>query len=95
VIYPEADGMISTDRRAAATCQCDAARARSGVPEELPMEGTHLGVRRRWPRSGLFVGKRLVIELDGGHHNDDETERDERQAWLSRRIPGSVSGIPM
>jgi very-short-patch-repair endonuclease len=30
--------------------------------------------------------KRLVIELDGGHHNDDETaKRDsERQAWLEQ-----------
>jgi very-short-patch-repair endonuclease len=30
--------------------------------------------------------KRLIIELDGGHHNDDATaERDrERQLWLER-----------
>jgi very-short-patch-repair endonuclease len=30
--------------------------------------------------------KRLIIELDGGHHNDDETaKRDrERQAWLEQ-----------
>jgi len=29
---------------------------------------------------------RLIIELDGGHHNDDETaERDRvRQLWLER-----------
>jgi very-short-patch-repair endonuclease len=30
--------------------------------------------------------KRLIIELDGGHHNEDETaKRDsERQLWLER-----------
>ena len=34
----------------------------------------------------LCPAKRLIIELDGGHHNEDETaKRDlERQGWLER-----------
>ena len=57
--------------------------------KELPIEGTHF---RRQASIGRYVvdffcpAKRLVIELDGGHHNDDETaKRDsERQAWLEQ-----------
>jgi very-short-patch-repair endonuclease len=42
--------------------------------------------------------KRLIIELDGDHHNDDEiAKRDrERQLGLSRKdIASSASGIRM
>jgi very-short-patch-repair endonuclease len=56
---------------------------------ELPIDGTHF--RRQAPIGSYVVdffcpGRRLVIELDGGHHNDDETaKRDlERQLWLER-----------
>jgi very-short-patch-repair endonuclease len=57
--------------------------------KELPMEGTHF--RRQAPIGRYVVdflcpAKRLIIELDGGHHNDDETaKRDrERQLWLEQ-----------
>jgi adenine-specific DNA-methyltransferase len=53
------------------------------------MDGTHF--RRQAPIGPYVVdffcpAKRLIIELDGGHHNDDETaKRDgERQLWLER-----------
>jgi very-short-patch-repair endonuclease len=54
---------------------------------ELPMEGTHF--RRQAPVGPYVVDflcptAHLIIELDGGHHNEDETaKRDrERQLWL-------------
>ena len=57
--------------------------------KELPIEGTHF--RRQAPIGPYVVdffcpAKRLIIELDGGHHNDDATaERDsKRQAWLEQ-----------
>jgi very-short-patch-repair endonuclease len=57
--------------------------------KELPVEGTHF--RRQAPIGPYVVdflcpAAHLIIELDGGHHNDDETaERDrERQRWLER-----------
>jgi very-short-patch-repair endonuclease len=57
--------------------------------KEIPIEGTHF--RRQAPIGPYVVdffcpAKRLIIELDGGHHNEDETaERDrERQLWLER-----------
>ncbi len=56
---------------------------------ELPTDGSHF--RRQAPIGPYIVdffcpAKRLIIELDGGHHNEDETvERDrERQQWLER-----------
>jgi very-short-patch-repair endonuclease len=59
------------------------------VLRELPVDGTHF--RRQAPIGPYVVdffcpAKRLVIELDGGHHNDDETaKRDrDRQLWLER-----------
>ena len=58
--------------------------------KELPMEGSHF--RRQAPIGPYVVdffcpAKRLIIELDGGHHNDDgEAQRDRvRQAWLERQ----------
>ena len=57
--------------------------------KELPIEGTHF--RRQAPIGPYVVdffcpAKRLVIELDGGHHNEDGTaKRDsERQVWLEQ-----------
>jgi very-short-patch-repair endonuclease len=57
--------------------------------KELPMDGTHF--RRQAPIGPYVVdffcpAKRLIIELDGGHHNEDATaERDsERQTWLEK-----------
>jgi very-short-patch-repair endonuclease len=57
--------------------------------KELPVDGTHF--RRQAPIGPYVVdffcpAKHLIIELDGGHHNDDEiAKRDiERQRWLER-----------
>jgi very-short-patch-repair endonuclease len=57
--------------------------------KELPIEGTHF--RRQAPIGPYVVdffcpAMRLIVELDGGHHNEDATaERDrERQTWLER-----------
>ena len=57
--------------------------------KKLPLEDTDF--RRQAPIGPYVVdffcpAKRLVIELDGGHHNDDETAvRDrERQRWLEK-----------
>ena len=57
--------------------------------KELPVDGTHF--RRQAPIGRYVVdffcpAKRLIIELDGGHHNDDETaKRDrKRQTWLEQ-----------
>ncbi|WP_245477692.1 endonuclease domain-containing protein [Bradyrhizobium guangxiense] len=55
--------------------------------KDLPMDGSHF--RRQVPIGPYFVdffcpAKRLIIELDGGYHNEDDTAaRDlERQRWL-------------
>src|SRR5690349_8167824 len=55
--------------------------------KEIPVEGTHF--RRQAPIGPYVVdffcpAARLVIELDGGHHNEDDiAKRDgERQLWL-------------
>jgi very-short-patch-repair endonuclease len=57
--------------------------------KELPLEGTHF--RRQAPIGPYVVdffcpAKRLIIELDGGHHNEDEeAQRDRlRQDWLEK-----------
>jgi very-short-patch-repair endonuclease len=57
--------------------------------KELPLEGTHF---RRQAPIGPFVvdffcpAARLIIELDGGHHGEDQNvEKDrERQLWLEQ-----------
>jgi very-short-patch-repair endonuclease len=56
---------------------------------ELPVDGTHF--RRQAPIGPYVVdffcpAKHLIIELDGGHHNEDETaKRDrDRQVWLEQ-----------
>ncbi|WLA44541.1 endonuclease domain-containing protein [Bradyrhizobium elkanii] len=56
---------------------------------ELPTDGTHF--RRQAPIGPYVVdffcpAKRLVVELDGGHHNEDETAKHdrERQHWLEK-----------
>ena len=55
--------------------------------KELPINGSHF--RRQAPIGPYVVdffcpAERLIIELDGGHHNEDEeAERDRaRQGWL-------------
>lgn len=57
--------------------------------KDLPLEGSHF--RRQAPIGPYIVdfllpARRLIIELDGGHHNDEDTaERDrERQGWLEK-----------
>jgi len=57
--------------------------------KELPINGSHF--RRQAPIGPYIVdffcpAKRLIIELDGGHHNDDATAKHdrERQLWLER-----------
>jgi very-short-patch-repair endonuclease len=57
--------------------------------KELPVDGTHF--RRQAPIGSCVVdffcpAKRLIIELDGGHHNEDDAFRrdQERQAWLEQ-----------
>lgn len=57
---------------------------------EFPIEGSHF---RRQAPIGRYVAdffcpaKRLIIELDGGHHNEEQVaERDrERQLWLEQQ----------
>jgi very-short-patch-repair endonuclease len=58
--------------------------------KEFPVEGTHF--RRQAPIGPYVVdffcpARRLIIELDGGHHSEDETaKRDsERQLWLEQQ----------
>jgi very-short-patch-repair endonuclease len=58
--------------------------------KELPIKGTHF--RRQAPIGPYVIdffcpAKRLIVELDGGHHNEDAVvERDsERQAWLEQQ----------
>lgn len=55
--------------------------------KEIPLEGSHF--RRQAPIGSYVVdffcpAKRLIIELDGGHHNEDEQAKldAERQRWL-------------
>ena len=86
--------MISTSIRRAAAKKLRAnttphERALWRALKELPVDGTHF--RRQAPIGPYIVdffcpAKRLIVEIDGGHHNNDETtERDrERQLWLER-----------
>ncbi|WP_375158653.1 endonuclease domain-containing protein [Bradyrhizobium sp. RDT46] len=55
--------------------------------KDLPMDGSHF--RRQAPIGPYVVdffcpAKRLIIELDGGHHDEDATAAHdrERQRWL-------------
>jgi very-short-patch-repair endonuclease len=57
--------------------------------KELPMSGSHF--RRQAPIGPYVVdffcpAVRLIIELDGGHHNEDEAAVKDRvrQSWLER-----------
>jgi very-short-patch-repair endonuclease len=106
--------MVSTSIRRAAAKRLRAnttphERALWRALKELPLEGTHF--RRQAPIGRYVVdflcpAAQLIIELDGGHHNEDETvKRDrDRQLWLeqegcsfglSRRdIVSFASGIP-
>nr|WP_128928011.1 DUF559 domain-containing protein [Bradyrhizobium guangxiense] len=84
--------MVSTSIRRAAAKKLRAnttphERALWRALKDLPMDGSHF--RRQVPIGPYFVdffcpAKRLIIELDGGYHNEDDTAaRDlERQRWL-------------
>src|ERR1700688_3226160 len=57
--------------------------------KQLPLEGTHF--RRQAPIGPYVVdffcpAKRLIVELDGGHHHEDETAKRDpgRQLWLEQ-----------
>jgi very-short-patch-repair endonuclease len=87
--------MVSTAIRRAAAKKLRAnttphERALWRALKELPIEGTHF--RRQAPIGRYVVdffcpARRLIVELDGGHHNDDATAaRDsDRQAWLEQQ----------
>jgi len=86
--------MISTSIRRATAKRLRASatpheRALWRALKELPAEGTHF--RRQAPIGPYVVdffcpAAHLIIELDGGHHNDDEIARrdNERQLWLEK-----------
>jgi very-short-patch-repair endonuclease len=90
--WGEAAKMVSTSIRRAAAKRLRAnttphERILWRALKEIPIEGTHF--RRQAPIGPYVVdllcpAKRLVVELDGGHHNEDDTaERDRnRQQWL-------------
>ena len=90
--WGEATKMVSTSIRRAAAKKLRAnttphERTLWRALKELPIEGSHF--RRQAPIGPYIVdffcpAKRLIIELDGGHHNEDDTaERDRaRQSWL-------------
>ncbi|MGY3031520.1 very-short-patch-repair endonuclease [Bradyrhizobium sp. USDA 4354] len=90
--WGEAKAMVSTSIRRAAAKRLRAnttphERMLWRALKDLPMDGSHF--RRQAPIGPYVVdffcpAKRLIIELDGGHHNEDDTAaRDlERQRWL-------------
>ena len=90
--WGEATQMVSTSIRRAAAKKLRAnttphERMLWRALKDLPMDGSHF--RRQAPIGPYVVdfccpAKRLIIELDGGHHNEDATaKRDlERQHWL-------------
>jgi very-short-patch-repair endonuclease len=95
VIYPRDEmDMISVSIRRSAAKRLRAnttphERTLWRALRELPIDGTHF--RRQAPIGPYVVdffcpAKHLIIELDGGHHNDDETaQRDRyRQLWLEQ-----------
>ncbi|MDN5000289.1 endonuclease domain-containing protein [Bradyrhizobium sp. GCM10027634] len=90
--WGEAKQMVSTSIRRAAAKRLRAdttphERKLWRALKDLPIEGSHF--RRQAPIGPYVVdffcpAKGLIIELDGGHHNEDDTaERDRaRQSWL-------------
>jgi very-short-patch-repair endonuclease len=106
--------MVSTSIRRAAAKKLRAnttlhERAFWRALKELPMSGTHF--RRQAPIGAYVVdffcpAARLIIELDGGHHNEDDAAvRDRiRQSWLEQQgyrvirfwnsdINGDIEGV--
>lgn len=90
--WGEATTMVSTSIRRAAAKKLRAnttphERILWRALKDLQIEGSHF--RRQAPIGPYIVdffcaAKRLIIELDGGHHNEDDTaarDRD-RQRWL-------------
>ena len=90
--WGEATKMVSTSIRRAAAKKLRASttpheRILWRALRELPLDGSHF--RRQAPIGPYVVdffcpAKRLILEIDGGHHNEDATaERDRnRQKWL-------------
>ena len=90
--WGEATKMVSTSIRRAAAKKLRASttpheRILWRALRELPLGGSHF--RRQAPIGPYVVdffcpAKRLILEIDGGHHNEDATaERDRnRQKWL-------------
>ena len=88
----EATKMVSTSIRRAAAKKLRAnatphERTLWRALKDLPIEGSHF--RRQAPIGPYIVdffcpAKRLILEIDGGHHNEDDVaKRDlERQNWL-------------
>jgi very-short-patch-repair endonuclease len=79
-----------TRSREEAAGQRNISRARAVAGSQgIPLAGTHF---RRQAAIGAYVvdffcpARRLIIELDGGHHNNDaNAKRDrERQLWLEK-----------
>jgi very-short-patch-repair endonuclease len=87
--------MVSTDIRRAAAKKLRAnttphERILWRALKEIPIEGTHF--RRQTPIGPYVVdffcpAKQLIIEIDGGHHNEDATAKrdNERQIWLEQQ----------
>ena len=87
-IYPGSEmPMVSTSIRRAAAKKLRAnttphERMLWRALKELPADGTHF--RRQAPIGPYVVdffcpAKHLIVELDGGHHNDDETAKRDRE----------------
>jgi very-short-patch-repair endonuclease len=86
--------MVSTAIRRAAAKRLRAnttphERALWRALKDLPLTGTHF--RRQAPIGPYIVdffcpARRLIIELDGGHHNENEIARrdQQRQLWLEK-----------
>jgi very-short-patch-repair endonuclease len=93
-VWGEAAQMVSTSIRRAAAKKLRAnttphERILWRALKQIPLEGSHF--RRQAPIGPYVVdffcpARRLIIELDGGHHNsDDEAKRDiKRQRWLEQ-----------
>jgi very-short-patch-repair endonuclease len=91
--------MISTSIRRAAAKRLRAnttphERALWCALKELPVDGTHF--RRQAPIGPYVVdflcpAKHLIIELDGGHHSDDETAKRDREGSFGSNGKGTAS----
>lgn len=90
--WDEAAKMVSTSIRRAAAKRLRAnttphERILWRALKDLPIEGSHF--RRQAPIGPYVVdffcpAKRLILEIDGGHHNEDDVAEHDRnrQQWL-------------